>query len=78
MKKLEEKKDCLITVLKRYKYEFTIQIDALQSINKEDDYDVFFDELCVLVSKEHNDILPELQFCQNSYGPTETQIININ
>jgi len=65
-------------VLSRYANEFAEQIERLNIISTDEDYELYFSMLCDLVAKEHKDILPELQFCQNSYGPTETQIININ
>ena len=78
MKTIQEKKDCIITVLSRYENEFTEQIERLQSISKEDDYDVFYTELCVSLAKTHKALLPELQFCQNPNGPTEIKNTNIN
>ena len=42
MKALQQKKDCIINVLSRYANEFAEQIDRLNAISKEEDYDIFF------------------------------------
>jgi len=78
MKTLQQKKDCIINVLSRYANEFAEQIDRLNIISKEEDYDIFFSELCVSLAKTHKDTLPELHLCQNPNKPTEIQNTNIN
>jgi hypothetical protein len=78
MKTLQQKKECIINVLSRYQDEFSEQIDELSIISKEEDYDIYFSELCALLAKAHNDILPELHLCQNPNKPKEIQNTNIN
>ena len=78
MKALQQKKDCIINLLSRYANEFAEQINRLNAISKEEDYDIFFSEICVSLAKTHKDTLPELHLCQNPYEPTEIQSTNIN
>jgi hypothetical protein len=78
MKTLQLKKDCIINVLSRYANEFSEQIERLNIISTDEDYDIYFSDLCVTIAKAHNDILPELLLCQNPNKPTEIQKTNIN
>ena len=75
---LQQKKDCVLEVLNRYQNEFTLQINRLNNISNEEDYDDFFSELCVSMAKKYNEILPELHLCQNKNRPHETQFTDVN
>jgi hypothetical protein len=78
MKTLQQKKDCIIKVLSRYQNEFTEQIDRLNTITKEEDYEIYFTELCVLLATTNKELLSEIHLCQNPNSPTEIQNTNIN
>jgi hypothetical protein len=78
MKILQQKKDCIIDILQRYESEFDEQIERLNIISTDEDYDIYFSDLCVTIAKAHIDILPELHLCQNPNKPTEIQNTNIN
>lgn len=77
MKTLQQKKDCLIALLNRYQDAFTRQIEELNIVLKEEDYDIFYTDLCVSLAKTHKELLSELQLCQNINGPDEIQKINL-
>jgi hypothetical protein len=78
MKTLQQRKDCIVHILQRYESEFSEQIERLNIISTDENYDIYFSDLCVTISKAQNDILPELHFCQNPNKPTEIQKTNIN
>ncbi len=77
MKKLQQKKDCIINILQRNESEFAEQIERLNLIT-EATYDTFYAELCVSVATTHKELLPEIHLCQNNNGPTEIKNTNIN
>lgn len=75
---LQQKKDCVLEVLNHYQNELILQINRLNNISNEEDYDAFFSELCVSMAKKLNEVLPELHLCQNKNRPNETQFCDVN
>ncbi|WP_396165464.1 hypothetical protein [Flavobacterium sp.] len=78
MKTLQQKKDCIKNVLSTYQNQLSEQIESLNEVSDQDEYDNFITEITTLLAKSHKDLLAKIQLCQNTNGPSEIQESNIN
>ncbi len=69
MKTLQQKKDCIKNVLSAYQNELSQQIENLDEISNQEEYENFITEITTLLAKSHKDILAKILLCQNTYSP---------
>jgi hypothetical protein len=78
MKTITQKKDCIRNLLSQYQNEFHEEIERLDTILKQEEYDNFLTNLSTFLAKTHADLLVKIQLCQNNFNPEEIQSTNIN
>ena len=71
MQNLQQIKKCILNVLRRFESEFAMQIESLEQLSSETEFDVFFIDLCELLAKTHKELLAEIHMCLNNYGPAD-------
>ena len=71
MRTLQEKKDCIKSVLIGYQSELSFEIDKVDKLSKIEEYDKLLEGLCSSLAKSHKFLLVKIQFCQNEVQPKE-------